>query len=384
MEELIRLIIERLQNTTQFDFEKGVGFYLISFIVMFVGAFIIILIFAMVAGLITYLERRIAGKIQSRIGPNRVGPMGLFQFIADGVKLLTKEDILPEGADKFLFLIAPYIAIVSCFMVFVVIPFGPRFTWEGKIEFNLIVNDLNIGVFYILAATSFMVIALLMAGWSSNSKWSLLGGMRSSAQIVSYEIPLGLSLLNVVLLTGSFSTQEITKAQSGGYGIFNWFIFHNPFTFISFFIFFISALAEINRTPFDLPEAESELVSGYNTEYSGLRFAMFFISEYTNIFVLGAICTFAFLGGWQVPFISFDLADNWKVQLLGTLFFFIKAFFFVFVIIWIRWTLPRLRVDQLMSLCWKYLTPIAFITLIGTAIWMVIFRGQSIYQLIWG
>jgi len=234
----------------------------------------------------------------------------------------------------------------------VVIPFGE----------NLIVADLNIGILCILAVTSLVVVGILMAGWASNNKWSLLGGMRSAAQIVSYEIPAGLALLSVVFLSGTLSIQGIIKAQ--GWGPWDWFMFHNPFTFCAFFLYFTAALAEGNRTPFDIPEAESELVAGYVTEYSGMRFLFFFFAEWGNLYVIGAVATSLFLGGWQVP----AFFDGYPVLkgIAQFVTFFLKAYSWVFVAMWIRATLPRVRVDQLMALCWKYMVPLSFICLLGT------------------
>jgi NADH-quinone oxidoreductase subunit H len=231
----------------------------------------------------------------------------------------------------------------------------------------LIIADLNIGILYITAVTGLVVVGVLMAGWASNNKWSLLGGIRSAAQIVSYEIPAGLSILPIVLLTGTLSMQGIIEAQ--GWTPWNWFVFHSPFTFAAFLIFFVAALAEGNRTPFDLPEAESELVAGFCTEYSGMRYLLFFLAEWGNLYVIGAIVTTLFLGGWQLP----PVTDN--VVLLTVLqfgSFFLKSYFWVFVAMWVRATLPRVRVDQLMTLCWTYLVPIALVNLVGTALWMTL------------
>jgi NADH-quinone oxidoreductase subunit H len=239
----------------------------------------------------------------------------------------------------------------------------------------LIVADLNIGILYLLAVTSLVVVGILMAGWASNNKWSLLGGMRSAAQIVSYEIPAGLAILTVIFLAGTMSMQGIIKAQ--GWGPWDWFMFHNPFTFCAFFLFFTAALAEGNRTPFDIPEAESELVAGYVTEYSGMRFLFFFFAEWGNLYVIGAVATTLFMGGWQVP----PVTDN--PVLLGILqfvTFFLKAYFWVFVAMWIRATLPRVRVDQLMSLCWKYMVPLSFICMLGTIGFMFMsHQGRRIF-----
>jgi NADH-quinone oxidoreductase subunit H len=246
---------------------------------------------------------------------------------------------------------------------FVALPFGGP----------LIIADLNVGILYITAVTSLVVVGILMAGWSSNNKWSLLGGIRSAAQIVSYEIPAGLSIFPIVMLSGALSMQSIIAEQ--GAAPWRWFIFNNPFTFIAFFIFFVAALAEGNRTPFDLPEAESELVMGFATEYSGMRNLLFFMAEWGNLYVIGAIVTTLFLGGWQIPW---ALAEH-PVPRVALQFatFFLKSYFWVFVAVWLRWTLPRIRVDQMMIMCWKYLVPLAFVNLLGTAAWMVVFPNGA-------
>jgi NADH-quinone oxidoreductase subunit H len=309
---------------------------------------------APLAGVTSWLERRVWARMQSRVGPNRVGPQGILQWLADGIKNIMKEDIIPAAADQKLFPLAPYIVFMGFLCAFVVIPFGG----------DLIVADLNIGILYILAVTSLVVVGILMAGWASNNKWSLLGGMRSAAQIVSYEIPAGMSILTIVFLAGTLSMQGIIKAQ--GWGPWDWFLFNNPFTFAAFFLYFTAALAEGNRTPFDIPEAESELVAGYVTEYSGMRFLFFFFAEWGNLYVIGAVATTLFLGGWQVPPLA--IFDN-NPTLLGIaqfVTFFLKAYLWVFVAMWIRATLPRVRVDQLMALCWKYMVPLSFICLLGT------------------
>jgi NADH-quinone oxidoreductase subunit H len=307
--------------------------------------------------------------MQSRVGPNRVGPQGILQWLADGIKNLLKEDLIPSAADKKLFSLAPYVVFVGFLCTFVAIPFGSQ----------LIVADLNIGILYILAVTSLVVVGILMAGWASNNKWSLLGGMRSAAQIVSYEIPAGLSALTIVFIAGTLSMQGIIKAQ--GWAPWDWFLFHNPFTFAAFFLFFTAALAEGNRTPFDIPEAESELVAGYVTEYSGMRFLFFFFAEWGNLYVIGAVASTLFLGGWQVP----PLTDD--PLLLGALqfmVFFLKAYFWVFVAMWVRATLPRVRVDQLMAMCWKYMVPLSFICMLGTIVWMLVFgpQGSQIFSVV--
>ncbi len=332
---------------------------------MLLAAFAVLSFFvAPLAGITSWLERRVWARMQSRVGPNRVGPQGILQWLADGIKNLLKEDIIPAAADKWLFSLAPYVVFVGFLATFVVIPFGSQ----------LIVADLNIGILYLLAVTSLVVVGILMAGWSSNNKWSLLGGMRSAAQIVSYEIPAGLAVLTIIFVAGTMSMQGIIKAQ--GWAPWDWFLFYNPFTFAVFFLYFTAALAEGNRTPFDIPEAESELVAGYVTEYSGMRFLFFFFAEWGNLYVIGAIATTLFLGGWQVP----PVTDHpVLLAILQFVVFFVKAYFWVFVAMWVRGTLPRVRVDQLMSLCWKYMVPLSFVCLLGTAGWMVAFpRGNRL------
>jgi NADH-quinone oxidoreductase subunit H len=311
-----------------------------------------------IAGITSWLERRVWARIQSRVGPNRVGPQGFLQWLADGLKNLLKEDIIPSAADRWLFSLAPYLVVAGFIATFAAIPFAAP----------LIIADLNIGILYITAVTGIVVVGVLMAGWASNNKWSLLGGIRSAAQIISYEIPAGLSVFPVVLLTGTLSMQGIIQAQ--GWAPWDWFLFHNPFTFVAFFLFFVAALAEGNRTPFDIPEAESELVAGFCTEYSGMRYLLFFLEEWGNLYVIGAIVTTLFLGGWQVPAFTENLLVLTLVQ-FGV--FFLKAYFFVFLAMWIRATLPRVRVDQLMTLCWKYMVPIAM-TIAGAAIVVLFFR----------
>jgi NADH-quinone oxidoreductase subunit H len=285
-------------------------------------------------------ERKVSGHMQSRFGPMRTGWHGWLQTIIDAIKLILKEDTTPESADKSGFLIAPIIVFVSAFMAYICIPFGK----------GLIVKDLNIGILYILAITTFTVIGLLTAGWCSNNKFSVLGGFRSAAQIISYEVPLTLSILGVVILSQTLSMQSIVNSQKH---IWEWYIFRQP---LGFLIYLVAAIAEINRVPFDIPEAEQELVAGFNIEYSGMKFAMFFFAEFANLFLVSAIATTLFLGGWNGP-----LLPSW-------IWFFIKCFFLVFVIMWFKWTFPRLRVDQLMGFAWKFLLPLAFVNLILTGL----------------
>ena len=320
-----------------------------------------------VAGLVVVWERKISGYMGSRLGPNRVGPGGWLQWLADGLKLLMKEDIVPREADPRLFRAAPYLAFLGMFLTFIVLPFS-RF---------LVVSDLDIGLLFLLSVTPLVVVSIIMGGWSSNSKWSLLGGMRSAAQIISYELPASVALLTIAALTGSLSTQKIVETQGGW--PWQWNLFRDPFTFVAFFIWFISALAEGNRTPFDLPEAESELVSGYNTEYSGFRFSLFPLVEWVNVAVIGAVGTMLFLGGWRVPFVTSRLLEHHRLlDLVGFATFLGKDIAIVFVIIWIRWTLPRFRVDQMMSLCWKYFIPFSFVCFLGELVWIWI--GSPLVQ----
>jgi len=334
-------------------------------VAMVLVAFVVLSVFvAPLAGVTSWLERRVWARMQSRVGPNRVGPQGILQWLADGIKNLLKEDLIPAAADSKLFSLAPYVVFVGFLCTFVVIPFGSQ----------LIVADLNIGILYILAVTSLVVVGILMAGWASNNKWSLLGGMRSAAQIVSYEIPAGLSILTIVFLAGTMSMQGIIKQQ--GWAPWDWFLFNNPFTFAAFFLYFTAALAEGNRTPFDIPEAESELVAGYVTEYSGMRFLFFFFAEWGNLYVIGAVATTLFLGGWQVPPVT---SDPLLLGILQFVTFFLKAYLWVFVAMWVRATLPRVRVDQLMALCWKYMVPLSFICLLGTICWML-FVGPGVKE----
>ena len=306
-----------------------------------------VIVAGMIIGFITlavlflvWWERKVSGHMQSRFGPMRTGWHGWLQTIIDAIKLILKEDTTPENADKISFLIAPIIVFVSAFMAYICIPFGK----------GLMVKDLNIGILYIMAITTFTVIGLLTAGWSSNNKYSILGGFRSAAQIISYEVPLTLSILGVVILAQSLSMQTITNSQKH---IWEWYIWRQP---LGFLIYLVAGIAEINRTPFDIPEAEQELVAGFNVEYSGMKFAMFFFAEYTNLFLVSAIATTLFLGGWNGPFLP-----SW-------LWFFIKSFFLIFVIMWFKWTFPRLRVDQLMGFAWKFLLPLAFLNLILTGL----------------
>jgi NADH-quinone oxidoreductase subunit H len=290
---------------------------------------------------LVWWERKIAGHIQQRFGPMRTGWHGWYQTIMDAVKLLQKEDVRVDSRDKFVFFWAPVLCFVAAFLAYVVIPFGD----------GLVVADLNIGILYVVAVTTFTIISLLMAGWGSNNKYALLGGMRSAAQLVSYEVPMVISILTVIVFAGSLSMVSIADSQQGN-GIFNWFIFRLPYGPIAFITYIIAATAEANRTPFDIPEAEQELVAGFNIEYSGMKFAMFFLAEFVNMFTVSAIAVTLFFGGWHGP-----VLPSW-------MWFIGKTLAVILLLMMFRWTFPRLRVDQLMGFAWKFLVPLTFANLI--------------------
>ena len=315
------------------------------------------LVFFVILTLAAYLvfaERRILAWVQDRKGPNRVGPFGLLQPLADLIKLLTKEDLLPAAADKWLFYLAPAMAAIPAIMIFAVIPFGAPLQVAGH-TVHLVVADLNIGLLFFLALSSIAVYGVAIGGWASNSKYSLLGSIRGLAQLISYELSMGLSLVPVVMLARSFNLTEIVAAQAAMP-----FIVYQP---LAFMVFLISITAECKRIPFDLPEAEGELVAGFHTEYSGMRFGLFFVGEYINIIVLGGLATTLFLGGWHGPLLP------------PLVWFSLKTLAFAFFFIWMRGTLPRLRYDQLMHLGWKVLTPLALLNILITAWWLALKAG---------
>ena len=335
----------------------------------------------------TYYERRAIAKMQDRIGPNRVGPEGLFQPIADGVKMFTKEDIVPAAADKWVHLIAPCVVVAPTMFMFAVLPWGP----------GLVPVDLNVGLLFFFAISSISAVGLMMAGWASNNKFALLGAMRAVAQMVSYEIPVVLSLLAIVMITGSLSVVQLIDAQAGLFfssadlpGVpdlgLGWFTF-TPVGLLAFLIFFISALAEGERTPFDIPEADSEIVAGYMTEYSGMKFGLFYLAQYVLNFLLCAIAAVIFLGGWQGPGVGWLYAQaispanpngSWVFNLLagalGVFYTLAKTYFLFFVMIWIRGAFPRLRVDQLMDFGWKFLIPLTLVNVLSAAVWVALLR----------
>jgi len=308
-------------------------------------------LFSILGLVLILMERKVSAYMQIRLGPNRVGPKGMFQTVADTVKLMVKEGMTPEGADKALFNLAPFVVMIASMLLMAPLAFAKNFQ----------IWDINIGVLYFTAISSVSVIGILMAGWASNNKYSLLGAMRSGAQIVSYELSAGLSIISIVILTGSLQISEIVASQADGWWLFKG---HIP-ALIAFVIFIIAVTAETNRAPFDLAEAESELTAGFHTEYSGMKFALFFLAEYVNIFVVCAIGATLFLGGWMPLHVG-----NWegfnKIMdyIPSSLWFFGKTFFLIFVIMWFRWTFPRLRIDQLLNLEWKYLLPISMVNLL--------------------
>ncbi|EPR43563.1 NAD(P)H-quinone oxidoreductase subunit 1 [Desulfovibrio sp. X2] len=303
------------------------------------------------AAYLVLFERKLLGRFQLRYGPNRVGPFGLLQPMADGVKMLLKEDLIPEGADRVLFLLAPALPTVTALLTFAVVPFGDTLTVMGH-AVPLVISDLNVGLLFVLALSSYSVYGVVLGGWASNSKYSLLGAIRGGAQMISYELSLGLSLVPVVMLSRSLSLVDIVNAQASCP-----FILMQP---LAFAIFFISALAESKRVPFDLPEAENELMAGYHTEYSGMRFALYFVGEYLNMFALGLLLAVFFLGGWRGPFLP---PFVWLL---------LKAAVVPFFLVWSRASLPRLRYDQLMHLGWKVLTPLALVNIVLTGLGMVL------------
>lgn len=335
---------------------------LIIFLVMTVNAIVMV-----------YMERKISAFMQDRLGPMEVGLFGfkggkrfwggIGQTIADAIKLLAKEDIIPKNADRFMMMLAPFIIFIASFLTFVGVPLSE----------NFLISNFNIGILYILAMSSVGVIGIILAGWSSNNKWSLYGAMRAAAQIISYEIPIALTLLLPVIISGGLDVYTIVDWQLQN----RWLILHSPFTFIAFFIFFISGIAETNRTPFDIPEAESELVAGWMTEYSGFRWSLFFLSEYTNMLIISLVASFVFLGGWGSPLTIINLIPGDYMYLdgpvWGLFWLLFKAIVLIFIMMWFRWTFPRLRVDQLMYLCWKVFIPFAIFNMLAVGIWEVLF-----------
>ncbi len=318
-------------------------------IVAFIKSFMALNVLLITCAWSTYLERRVLARMQSRIGPNTAGYRGLLTPVADLIKLLFKEDFMPAAAHKPLYLLAPLLAFIPAMLPIAVVPFGDTITIFGR-EINLVVSDFSLGLLFILAVTSLGIYGIIMAGWAPNSKFSLLGGLRSSAQMISYEIGLGMSFIGVIMLAGTLNLVEIVEQQSS---FFDWYIFKQP---VAFLLYLTCAIAETNRAPFDLPEAESELVAGYHTEYSSMRFGLFFVGEYANMVTVAAVATTVFLGGWQGPYLP------------PIIWFGLKVFAFLFLYIWLRGSLPRFRYDQLMKFGWYVLIPLALANILITAL----------------
>jgi NADH-quinone oxidoreductase subunit H len=315
------------------------------------------------AGFLVYVERKVCAFMQNRVGPNRVGPIGLFQSLADGLKFVLKEEFVPQYADKVLFIIAPAIGLIAAFLSFAVVPFGPTDNpanpnYLTQYQF-IIAKNIDIGILFIFAISSLTVYGIILGGWASNNKYSLLGGLRSSAQIISYEIPLGLSIVGVILMSGSLNLERILWTQSQG--LLAWNIWYQP---LAFLLFMVSAFAECNRLPFDLPETEQELVGGYHTEYNGMKLAFFFLGEYTHMVTTSFLMVIVFFGGWHFPLIA-EQDSPWVLKLIA---FLVKMTCFILFYMLIRWTIPRFRFDQLMSLAWKVFIPMALINLVAVMI----------------
>jgi NADH-quinone oxidoreductase subunit H len=310
-----------------------------------------------------WAERKVSARIQDRLGPTRVGPFGLLQSLADGIKLISKEDVAPAGADRFLFKLAPYLAFCAAFCGFLALPFGK----------GLVALELNIAAFFMLAVLSSEVFGVVLAGYASANKWSLFGGVREAAQVVSYEVPRAMCVVIPVCVAGTLNLNLIGQQQTGWF--WNWNLFHDPFTFVAFFIFFICATASCKRAPFDLAEAESELVAGFHTEYSGIRWSYFFLAEYGSMFAVSGLASLLFLGGWHTGLLPFEPSDAWGFwwgNLLNAAVFIGKCWLLVGVMMWMRWSLPRLRIDQVMMTCLQYFLPISCGLLVGVCLWLLL------------
>lgn len=386
-------IVDALLNRTLGLAWPGWSIALISYVLI---ATVLFLVAPVQMLFLTYYERRAIARMQDRVGPNRVGPEGLWQPVADGVKMFTKEDIVPDAADKWVHLIAPCVVVAPTMFMFAVLPWGP----------GMVPMDMHIGLLFFFAISSISAVGLMMAGWASNNKFALLGAMRAVAQMVSYEIPAVLSLLAIVMLTGTLSVVELIERQAGLFisaadlpGVpdlgLGWFIFQ-PVGFLAFVVFFIAALAEGERTPFDIPEADSEIVAGYMTEYSGMKFGLFYLAQYVLNFLLCAIAAVIFCGGWQGPGVGWLYAQaitpatpdgtwyfNVLAGFLGVFYMLAKTYFFFFVMIWVRGAFPRLRVDQLMDFGWKFLIPLTLVNVLSAAIWVALTRWGAEQGLPW-
>ncbi len=333
--------------------------YIIIKIIIIVSVFLVSLLVAMYS---TYAERKVAAFMQDRLGPNRAGPFGILQPMADGVKMFMKEEIIPNVSNKFLFILGPSLAMLTACMTSAVIPWGKGLT-IGGVFYPIQATDVNIGVLYIFGVVSIGVYGIMIGGWASNNKYSLLGALRASSQMISYEIAMGLSIIALIMMTGTLSVREIAEQQEGGH----WNVFYQP---LGFLIFLICAFAETNRAPFDLPECETELVGGYHTEYSSMKLGFYLFAEYINMFISAAVISTLYFGGYNMPFIWRFVSDPNLLSMIGTVFLFGKIFFFIFLFMWIRWTLPRFRYDQLMNLGWKILLPLAIANIFVTGMIM--------------
>jgi NADH-quinone oxidoreductase subunit H len=362
------------------DYWQSYGLYAIAAI----AAFTLMFGFMMVNAIFSvWLERKVAGRIQDRLGPTRVGgKFGWLQTLADGMKLLIKEDSIPGSADQFLFRVGPYIALIGSFLAFLVLPFGD----------GVVAREMNIALFFMLAVMSSEVFGIILIGYGSGSKWSLFGGMREAAQMVSYEIPMAICILVPVIIAGSMNLGEVAKMQAG---IWNWYVFHDPFAFCAFWTYFTCAMASCKRAPFDLAEAESELVAGFHTEYSGFRWLVIFMAEYGSMFAVSAIASLMFLGGWSIGIpwelttlfsedLGLGVAGFYLGNVINVLVFLTKGWVLVFVMMWVRWTLPRLRIDQVMMLCLKYLVPISCLLLVGVSAWTLFVPGNIQHYISYG
>jgi NADH-quinone oxidoreductase subunit H len=337
-------------------------------LVKFALVLVVFLISLGIAAYSTYAERKIAAFLQDRIGPDRAGPFGLLQPVADGVKMFMKEEIIPANADKLLFILGPCIMMMTACMTGVVIPWGGNLEINGTL-YPMQITDLNIGILYVFGIVSIGVYGIMIGGWASNNKYSLMGAIRASSQMISYELAMGLSIIALIMTTGTLSVREIVEQQHG----LNWNVFTQPLGVI---LFIVCAFAECNRTPFDLPECETELVGGYHTEYSSMKLGFYLFAEYINMFISSAIIASLYFGGYNFPFIDqLGLSPN-MLTLVGTIIFFGKIFFFIFFFMWVRWTIPRFRYDQLMHLGWRVMIPLALVNILGTGVYVLVKNGQ--------
>lgn len=342
--------------------------FLIYKIILVVVVFAVTLVVAMYS---TYAERKVAAFLQDRIGPNRAGPFGILQPLADGIKMFMKEDVIPGASNKALFIIGPSLVLLTACMTGVVIPWGSPLIIDGTV-YPLQITDVNIGILYLFGVISLGVYGIMIGGWASNNKYSLLGAIRASSQMISYEVAMGLSIIALVMTTGTLSLGQIAEQQHG----WHWNVLVQP---LGFFIFIICAFAETNRAPFDLPECETELVGGYHTEYSSMKLGFFLFAEYINMFISSAVIATFYFGGYNMPFIERFVQDpNW-LAILGVVFLFVKIVFFIFVFMWVRWTLPRFRYDQLMNLGWKILIPLSLLNIVITG---AVMMREEIFQLL--